>query len=142
MGLLYTIKNRHGGTSQNQDQQVRLSFTEPNYGGKRWWMHCPVNGDRVSKLYFPAGGDIFASRRAWNLGYSSQREASRDQVFSKLFKLQSRLGCEQGWERPIRRPKGMWRRTYARYEREYWELNDQCGMAMMGVLKMIPNTDK
>ena len=29
-------------------QTVWLTGTRPHYGGKRWWMLCPVNGHRVS----------------------------------------------------------------------------------------------
>ncbi len=137
MDLSFTAKNRWDGTSKSYKQHVQLSYSEPNYGGKRWWMHCPINGDRVAKLYLPAGGDVFASRRAWKVGYTSQRKGPRDQCFERLFSLQRRLGCEQGWEQPIRRPKGMWRRTYERFERRYWELDAECAYQMMGVLKLL-----
>src|SRR5690348_16559750 len=49
------------------EQRVPLVFTEPNYGGRRWWMVCPYGGHRVLKLYLPPGGDTFASRADWRL---------------------------------------------------------------------------
>jgi len=74
----------------------------------------------------PPGGDVFASRKAWRLGYRSQRIASRDRPFEALFRLQRRLGCTQGWGESIDKPKGMHWRTYARLEDEYWRLDRQC----------------
>lgn len=118
------------GNPKDHVQRIRLSYTVPRLGGRRWWMHCPINGARVGKLYVPPGGDIFASRKVWRLGYQSQRIASRDRPFEALFKLQRRLGCPQGWEQPIRRPKGMHRRTFERLEDEYWRLDERCNYAM------------
>src|SRR5687767_4545662 len=61
--LSYT---RGSGEDREQVRQtVRLCFTVPHYGGKRWWMICPYRHIRVGKLYLPPGGDRFASRQAW-----------------------------------------------------------------------------
>ncbi len=115
-------------------QTVWLTGTRPHYGGKRWWMLCPVNGHRVGKLYLPSGGDIFASRKAWRLGYQSQRNAPHDRAFERLFRLQRKLGCEQGFEQPIFKPKGMWERTWQRHLAEYQELDSQCAVEMAALL--------
>lgn len=132
--LRFKVTRRSSGTAKDYVQRIRLSHTEPHFGGKRWWMHCPHTGERVAKLYVPDGGDIFASRRAWRIGYRSQRVSARDKPFEALNRLQRRLGCPEGWEMPIRRPKGMHRRTYARLEREYWRLSDQCDLVMAQVM--------
>ncbi|WP_242774016.1 hypothetical protein [Sphingopyxis sp. YF1] len=123
-----------GGEPESVTQRIRLVSTQPHFGGRRWWMLCPYRGVRADKLYMPSGGDRFASRQAWRLGYQSQRETARDRPFSQLFALQKRLGCERGWEQPIRRPKGMWHRTYARLEERYWELDQRCAVEMIGSL--------
>ena len=89
--LSYT---RGSGDEQEQVRQyIHLVHTEPNFGGKRWWMVCPYRGIRVGKLYLPPGGDRFASRQAWKLGYQCQRDAARDRAFERLFRLQKKLGC-------------------------------------------------
>jgi len=133
--LTYT---RGSGDDREQVRQtVRLCHTVPNYGGKRWWMICPFRHIRVGKLYLPPGGDRFASRQAWRLGYQCQRDAARDQPFERLFRLQRKLGCYQGWEAGLQRPKGMWHRTFERHMERYWELDAECAaemMAMMGRL--------
>ena len=138
MELRFTVTTRSTGEKRDYVQRVPLSFTVPHYGGKRWWMHCPVNRSRVGKLYCPRGGDIFASRTSWRLGYSSQRAAERDKVFERLFSLQRKLGCDIGWEAGLRRPKGMWHRTFERHLDRYWELDAECaveGMRMLGLLR-------
>jgi hypothetical protein len=133
-------RQRHGEDWRTETQRIRLTYTRPPYGGRRWWMICPVRAERIGKLYLPAGGDIFAGRTAWRLAYRSQRAAGRDRAFERLFRLQRRLGGREGWEEPLSRPKGMWRRTYERLEEEYWVLDAQCAeeMArMMGILRGI-----
>ncbi len=137
MELRFTVTDRRTGERRDYNQRIMLSYSVPHFGGKRWWMHCPVNGERVGKLYCPAGADTFASRTAWRLGYHSQRITDRDKPFEALFRLQSKLGCREGWEQPIRRPKGMWRKTYARLESRYWQLDAQCGATMMAALRSI-----
>ncbi len=133
--LVYT--RGKGSDAEQVTQTIDLCFTEPNFGGKRWWMICPYRNIRVGKLYLPPGGDRFASRNAWRLGYQSQRSAHRDRPFDRLFRLQEKLGCERGWQNFPRRPKGMWRRTYERHLEEYYALDEKCeieGMAMIARL--------
>lgn len=134
--LIYRQQQR-GGEWKEREQKVRLSYTLPNLGGRRWWMHCPVRGNRVGKLYLPGGGDIFAGRRAWGLAYKSQRSGPRDRPFDRLFALQDQLNSPCGWEMPLRRPKGMWHRTFARHEARWWELDAQCAAAAAGMLGIL-----
>lgn len=131
--LRFNTSNFYTREKRSHVQQVMLNYTEPNFGGKRWWMYCPMHGARIGKLYCPAGGELFASRDAWGIAYYSQRISERDKPFEALFNLQKRLGCEPGWERPIKRPKGMWRKTYARLEQEYWRLDELCAAQMMQI---------
>ena len=93
-------------------------------------MICPYRNIRVGTLYLPAGGDRFASRKAWRLGYRCQRLSPRDRACEKVFRLQRKLGSEQGLEAGLQRPKGMWSRTFARHEERYWELEDECSYTM------------
>ena len=133
--LNYT--NTRRGERKDVHQTVRLTFTQPHYGGKRWWMLCPVSGRRVGKLYLPPGGDIFASRQSWRMGYQSQRDAHRDRPFERLFRLQKKLGGPQGYEEPIFKPKGMWQRTWQRHLDEYWRLDAECAREWFGMLSRL-----
>ena len=42
-------RQRHGEDWVSQEQLVRLVHTQPHYGGRRWWMLCPVRHERVGK---------------------------------------------------------------------------------------------
>lgn len=123
-----------GEPARSVEQRIRLVYTSPNFGGRRWWMLCPFTGQCVTKLHLPPGGGKFASRKAWRLGYRSQRVAGRDRPFEKLFRLQKKLGCTEGWEAGLTRPKGMWDRTYERHWQRYWKLDEACSLEMAGVL--------
>jgi hypothetical protein len=133
--LSYAISRQ--GERQDVRQHVHLSFTEPNYGGRRWWMHCPITGRRVRKLYKPLGGDRFACRQAWRLVYQSQHDAHRDRAFEKLFRLQRKLGSERGFDAGLQRRKGMWNRTYERHLDEYERLTGFCNVEMMRMIGLL-----
>jgi len=126
---LHHVVGYPDGKRQGLRQTIELCYTRPNYGGKRWWLICPYSHRRVAKLYLPPGGDRFASREAWRLGYRSQRVSRRDKPFEALFRLQERLGSRVGLEEPLLRPKGMWGRKFAEHENRYWELHAKCGVA-------------
>jgi hypothetical protein len=84
------------------------------FGGQRWWWNCPKRGDLVSKLYKPSGG-IFASRKAYRLGYRSQRESPRDRALGRAFKARQRLVSLMASGDLISKPRGMRWRTYDRH---------------------------
>lgn len=129
--LHYIITNNRSGEAREYTLRIALSYTVPHYGGRRWWMHCPVTGARVAKLYMPPGADTFASRKVWRIGYQSQRVSRNNAPFERLFKLQRRLGSEQGWGHGITRPKGMHRRTFERHCERFWEIDEQCARIEM-----------
>ena len=132
--LILTYTRGSGDKAESVRQDICLVTTPLHFGGKRWWFICPYGGGRCAKLYLPRNGDRFASRKAWRLGYRSQRVASRDRPFDRHQRLQRKLGCPEGYEQFIRRPKGMWRKTYERHERRYWEINDDCDAIFAGMM--------
>ncbi|WP_298465651.1 hypothetical protein [uncultured Erythrobacter sp.] len=140
--LRFKVTRRSTGQSTDHVQCIQLSYTEPNFGGKRWWMHCPRMGERVGKLYCPAGAELFASRKAYSIGYRSQRITRRDAVFERLFRIQKKLGCEEGWGNWITRPKGMHHRTFERYLDEYEYLDGLCAVEMMQVIGILQAMEK
>jgi hypothetical protein len=143
--LRFNVTRRSTGERVDHIQRIMLSYTVPHFGGKRWWMHCPRTGERVGKLYCPAGAETFASRKAFRIGYRSQRVTKRDAVFERLFRIQKRLGCDQGWGNWISRPKGMHQKTYERLEAEFEYWDAMCSyemMRMVGVLEGRVNRSK
>jgi hypothetical protein len=138
--LRFSVTRYSTGEKTDHRQRIWLSYTVPNFGGKRWWMHCPSTGERVGKLYCPSGSELFASRKAYRIGYRSQRVTKRDAIFERLFRIQEKLGCERGWGNWITRPKGMHHSTFESYLDEYERLDALCGveiMRLVGLLKAI-----
>ncbi len=111
--LHYTM-TRWNGEKVDPDYWVGLETTPQPFGGRRWWFVCPRTGERVAKLYLPAGATRFASRKAYRLSYRSQRESSHDRALSQAFRLRSRLGAEGGIGDYVPKPKGMRWATYGR----------------------------
>lgn len=107
-------------------QVIELSTILQNFGGRRWWMRCPVTGERIRILYRPLGSNRFASRTAWGLAYRVERLNRFDRPFEKLFRVQRRLGNAQGLAMGLERPKGMWRRTFARHVERFGVLDMDC----------------
>lgn len=116
-------------------QRIELAFTVPHFGGRRWWMRCPVTDSRARTLHLPPSGDRFASREAWRLGYCMERLAPFDRLFEKLYRLQRKLGGVQGWGAVPTRPKGMWRRTFARHLARHESLDNECGLEMLALIR-------
>jgi hypothetical protein len=126
-----------GDKRESVKQTIHLCHTLPHYGGKRWWMICPYQGIRVGKLYKPGHGDRFASRKAWRLAYHIQHVAHRDRPLERLFSLQKKLGGDSGVDAGLRRPKGMWQRTYERHLERYEELDTECALEMMRLVNRL-----
>jgi hypothetical protein len=112
--LLYTTTSFRTGLKTDHDYRVQLTTTTQPFGGRRWWWICPSRGHPVSKLYMPAGGGIFASRKAHRLAYRSQRQSPHDRAISQAFKRRRRLGSNGGIGDHIDKPKGMRWATFDR----------------------------
>lgn len=103
---------------------VSLGFSECNYGGRRYWIHCPGCFKRVALLYLD---DInFKCRHCHALTYQSCQESGNltdeqvrrvNHVLTKL-KNQNIYGFDIIDYMP-RRPKGMHWKTYQRLRRQY-----------------------
>lgn len=103
------------GKSQPANQAIALTAAPQHLGGRRWWLRCPATGERVRVLYLQPDGQRFVSRKALGLAYRVERLSRFDRPFEKLFREQRKLGGLPGLGAGIERPKGMWRRTFARH---------------------------
>lgn len=116
---------------------IRLIWTVPTYGGRRWWFQCPRTGRKTTKLYLPNGGWHFWSRQAYRLGYACRREDRFSRLQRRAAKLNRRLGGEgwSTWSDPPTKPKWMRWRTYQR-KYEDWERVVERADAEFGLLAM------
>ena len=112
-------------------QIIRLAFTVPNYGGRRWWLICPDTGQRVRCLYLPPGGARFTGRKALGLAYRVERLGHFDRPFEKLFRLQRKLGVA-GWGVEPKRRKGMWQRSFDQHLSHHADLDAACAASVLG----------
>lgn len=124
---------------QPKTQSIKLVYTRPHYGGRRWWMICPVTGKRAAKLYCPAGASVFASRTAYGMAYRSQRQDHLMRQLERLDKVYKLLGTDM--EMGVgEKPKGMWNKRYRKllgqYALEKGRYNDIWTGAAKKLLKM------
>jgi hypothetical protein len=119
--LIHNTRDDREGDRIVRDR-VRLVWTLPTYGGRRWWFQCPRTGRRTTRLFLPNGGRHFWSRQAYRLGYACQREDRFSRLQRRAATLNRQLGGEgwSTWDSPPSKPKWMRWQTYDRkYER--WE---------------------
>jgi len=121
-GNLLTLSYRvrtNGGEWESVEQPVPITWTEPNYGGRRPWFMCPgVKSGvpcrrRVAHLY--GAGRYFACRHCYELAYGSQREDRADRALRRANKIRRKLEGKPGMANPFpSKPKGMHWSTYER----------------------------
>lgn len=96
--------------------RIWLNWSQPRFGGRRYWFCCPGTGERAAKLFLPLGGHRFLSTQAYRLGYACQRETRTDRLMRRARKLHRALGGagqDVDGDTP-EKPKGMHWRTYER----------------------------
>jgi hypothetical protein len=112
--LRWTATDLLTGEKRRCENHIALTTKPQAFGGRRWWFICPRTGRLVSRLHLPCGAYSFACRRAYRLGYLSQRQALRDRAVSRVYTLRRRLG-NNGWIGSyVVKPKGMHWRTFER----------------------------
>lgn len=121
-----------GGTI---NQKIALVAVPQHFGGRRWWLRCPVTGERARTLHLPPAGSRFASRKALGLSYRVERLGRFDRPFEKLFRAQRRLGAAQGLGAGLERPKGMWGRTFARHATRFDALDIACAEKIIALIQ-------
>jgi hypothetical protein len=125
----------NGGDWQDVTQPVPINWEPCRYGGQRAYFLCPgvvggrYCGRRVVKLYM--GNKYFLCRHCYRLAYRSQNLADHDRGLHKANKRRMALGGEPGTCAVIRKPKGMWWRTFARHVGEIESAEDRANVAFM-----------
>jgi len=103
----------YGGDWVDVEETVYFDKTPCNYGGFRYWFHCPGCGRRVALLY--GAGKYFLCRHCHNLTYASQQEDRLFRLLRKAQNIRERLGLSGATDEPILfKPKGMHQKTFDR----------------------------
>jgi len=114
--LFYTWKP--DGKPQVVTCTIRLSSLPLQYGGRRWYMHCPLTHRRVLKLYKFGGIEQFCSRTAIRPlpTYASQRTSGGSRIIDQRWALRRKMGDRFSdlFSEPCK-PKWMRWRTFERY---------------------------
>lgn len=120
-------------------QPVQFDLVPCRYGGVRAFFVCPSEGcsRRVADLYAVEG--VYRCRACHGLAYRSQQLRPADRARQRRDKIVQRLQMEGGWATlPATflgtRPKGMWRRTYARLVVEGAEAQNRVMLAVVRAL--------
>ncbi len=127
------IRHDSDGGREEGELVVGVSWTVPNFGGQRPWIHCGSEGcaRRVGRLFLV--DTLLLCRACARVRYLSQAKAFPDIVrpLRRAQKLRERLGVGPVLGGPLRRPSGMRQRTYERLSTEVTEIEqtvaDQIG---------------
>lgn len=114
MHLRWTSTDRLTGEKRECQNHITLTTRPQPFGGRRWWFICPRTGRLASRLHLPSGAYAFARRRAYRLGYRSQRQTRRDRALSRAYELRQKLGNLGLIGSYVVKPKGMHWRTFGR----------------------------
>jgi len=106
------------GKPQDVTCTIRLSSLPLQYGGQRWYMHCPYTQRRVLKLYKFGAIEQFCSRTAIRPlpTYASQRTSGSSRNIDQRWALRRKMGDRFSdlFGEPCK-PKWMRWRTFERY---------------------------
>jgi hypothetical protein len=118
------------GKPQDVTCAIRLSSLPLQYGGRRWYMHCPHTQRRVLKLYKFGSIEQFCSRTAIRPlpTYASQRTSGSDRINAQRWAIRRKIGdtFSDLFGEPYK-PKGMRWRTFERYAERDAELAEREG---------------
>jgi len=73
--VIYTTTKKRTGEKFDFDYQIRLTSTQCNYGGKRFWFICPHCSRRAGIVYLAGRYDRFVCRDCSDLTYDSRNES-------------------------------------------------------------------
>lgn len=97
---------------------ISLGTTPLHFGGRRWWMYCPITGQRALKLYRYEAIGRFCHRTAIRPlpTYASQRVSGLDRIQQRRWAIRRKLGDPDTLLEPLNKPKWMRWRTFERYQ--------------------------
>jgi hypothetical protein len=98
----------------NYQYKIELAATAARFGGKRWWLICPLTGKKARKLYWLQGQNEFRHRLAIDppFSYATQRTSGLNRVMQRRNVAAQKLQASE--LQSGGKPKWMRWKTYAR----------------------------
>lgn len=128
------------GKPQDVTCAVRLSSLPLQYGGRRWYMHCPYTQRRVLKLYKFGSIEQFCCRTAIRPlpTYASQRVSGSDRINAQRWAIRRKIGdtFSDLFGEPYK-PKGMRWGTFERYAERDAELAEREGGYLLRLIERL-----
>ena len=116
--LSYTAPDRDTGERKDITCNIALSSIPLHYGGRRWYLHCPLTGRRAQTLHKWNGIAQFCHRAAIRPKptYASQRTSGASRIIDQRWALRRKMGDNFSdlFGEPCK-PKWMRWRTCERY---------------------------
>ena len=116
--LSYTAPDRDTGERKSITCTIALSSIPLHYGGRRWYLHCPLTGRRAQTLHKWNGIAQFCHRDAIRPKptYASQRTSGASRIIDQRWALRRKMGDNFSdlFGEPCK-PKWMRWRTFERY---------------------------
>lgn len=126
--LIYKSRFRGGEWEPIRDR-IPLSFTTPNYGGRRTWFICPSCYKRKRVL---RGRTYYRCAKCWGMTHDSQYEDRASRLLDRAQKIKMKLGGKASCYEPFPpKPKGMHWRTYYAQREEFEEVYHQANLATL-----------
>lgn len=112
---------------KNKEQSYVIPFEKQscNYGGFRYYFHCPLCTKRMRKLYFTHG--VFLCRKCLHLGYYSQRLIASTRNMLLTGKIEKTLEAKGGSLHE--KPKWMKQVTFEKLQTQHEKYREKCEQA-------------
>jgi hypothetical protein len=131
--FVYTATNDNG--AERIEEPIRISTTPLNFGGVRYWLHCPHCGKRTRTLHKPPACSRFRCRACWGLTYSSVQTAHEwdrgafvslrvaldtserlNELYTKIRKTRGDSKQRRRLQRKINQLESLWQQQMAQQE--------------------------
>lgn len=128
--LILNYKSRQrGGEWEPIRDCIQLTYTYPNYGGRRAWFICPSCNKRKRVLW---GRTYYRCAKCYGMTHDSQYEDRASRLLDRAQKIKIKLGGEVSCFEPFPpKPKGMHWRTYNARREEFEYVYHQANLATL-----------
>lgn len=115
------------GPLKGKSYKLAVEKQPCNFGGFRYFFHCPACSKRMRKLYNNQG--ILLCRKCLNLGYYSQRLVPSVRCSIMQSRIEDSLDSRGG--SIIEKPKWMRKHTFKKLKNRYWDYEFKQEEAML-----------